>query len=70
MERRLGEITIRTGDIITLLNKQEDGNMRGRLGKCDGLFPSLHVKSYEKTEKGKIIKLNVIIQIQNKLSGW
>ncbi|VDI69811.1 Hypothetical predicted protein, partial [Mytilus galloprovincialis] len=56
-ERRPGEITIRTGDIITLLNKQEDGNMRGRLGKCEGLFPSLHVKSYEKTEKDKRLRI-------------
>lgn len=52
------------------MNKQEDGNMRGRLGKCEGLFPSLHVKSYEKTEKGKITKSNVLIQIQNKPSGY
>ncbi|XP_052076122.1 uncharacterized protein LOC127714151 isoform X2 [Mytilus californianus] len=56
-ERRPGEIRIRTGDIITLLKKQEDGNMRGRLGKCEGLFPSSYVKPYEKTKKEKILHI-------------
>ncbi|XP_052084207.1 uncharacterized protein LOC127721489 isoform X2 [Mytilus californianus] len=45
---RPGDLTIRTGDIITLVREHNDGYMEGRLGKEEGLFPTSHVKAYNK----------------------
>ncbi|XP_052076127.1 uncharacterized protein LOC127714151 isoform X5 [Mytilus californianus] len=56
-ERTEEELTIRTGDIITLLKEEDDGYMTGRLGDCEGLFPSSFVKPYEKTKQEKRLRI-------------
>lgn len=49
-KKRPGDLTIRTGDIITLVREHDDGYMEGRLGKEEGFFPASHVKACN--EKG------------------
>ncbi|CAG2246548.1 GTPase IMAP family member 7 [Mytilus edulis] len=46
---RPGDLTIRTGDIITLVREHDDGYMEGRLGKEEG-SPSSGQTSHDKSE--------------------
>lgn len=60
---RPGDLTIRTGDIITLVREHDDGYMEGRLGKEEGLFPASYVKACNEQDKqymqSKVYMMNI-----------